>query len=351
MSEKNNGLKFKTAKQRRVHRKSTKSRRVVRARNLKPLIAILSAAAVVITAAVIWGTALGKRADEYESMKANGEWTLPPVDSSTSPSDLPTTISAPLSPSQTVWDLTSYGDSSCDGATLNVYSDGKTNYYSDVGLAAGLGDEDMYSLPKKVEHLHSESVRATCVFYVTSLAPVENQSAALKSYLRDTELALITEFAQSGADEILLVGCPVGLDTADGQTALTMEFLRELNARLEKALGDNTPDVGVALPIEIINATYSGDTTAAQILSQCDFLAMDMRNPDEYTLFGGSDLDYDPQGTEDESAEGSSPLSDMLSRFSYVYRQYPIRLIFGEDQREGTNKALSHGFLNIAVIE
>lgn len=351
MSEQKNGLKFKTAKQRRVHRKSTKSRRVVRARNLKPLIAILSAAAVVIVAAVVWGTVLGERADEYESMKAEGQWTLPPSDSSNSPSAISETLSAPLSPSQTVWDLTSYGDESCSGATLTVYAEGKTHYYSDVGLAAGLGDKDMYSLPKKVEHLHSESKRVTCIFHVASLTPAEDGSAALSAYLRGTELALIEEFAQSGADEILLVGCPVSLDATDGKTTRTMDFLRELNTRLTTSLGDKVPAVGVALPIEIINAIYTGDTSAAQILSQCDFLTMDMQNPDEYPLFGGSDLDYDPQETEEEATEDSSPISDMLKRFSYVYRQYPMRLMFNEDQRSEITKAISHGFLNISVVE
>ncbi|MBQ9162947.1 MAG: hypothetical protein IJX74_06695 [Clostridia bacterium] len=348
---KNNNLNFKPAKTRRMRRQSTKIRKVVRARNLKPVIVISCACLAVVTVAVIWCSLLGRQADKYAEMQSEGRWTLGEDDVTPQPSSVPVTLSSPLSPSQTVWDIKAYGDIAAEGVTLDVYSDGKPNYYSDVGLAAGLSDSDMYSLPKKVAAMHSESIRVTCTFYITSLAATPaGADAAVQSYRRGVELALLEEFALSGMDEILLLGCPVSVDNADGGNTRTIEFLRELTQRLSISDPDSPPAVGVALPIEMIDGIYHGDTSAATILAYCDFIAMDMQNSEDYPLYGGSDLDYE-QGADTEDGENFSPLSDMLSRFAYAYQKYPLRLLFNSEQTSSITTAISHGFYNISVIK
>lgn len=344
------GLKY--AKKRKKNRNSTKSRKILRAKNLKPLIIILAACLAVVAVAVIWGNALGRRADSYEASKNNGEWVLDEDDATPPPQNVPITLSSPLTPAQTFWDVKTYDGRGCDGVTLNVYSDGAPNYYSDVGIAANLSDSDMYSLPKKVKSMHENGYRVTCVFYIDSLSSVPAGSdSAVQSYKRGIELALIEEFALSGADEILLVGCPITVDGADGGNQRTFDFLRELGTRLSaEQYSATAPAIGVALSIEVINGIYWGNTAAATVLSQCDFLAMDMRNADEYPLFGGSTFDYVPVQSEDED-DATSPLNDMLKRFSYAYQQYPLRLMFTDEQRAEIVEALSHGFFNISVIK
>ncbi|MBE6693651.1 MAG: hypothetical protein E7589_02665 [Ruminococcaceae bacterium] len=348
---KNSNLNFKPSKKRRVRRQSTKSRKVVKARNLKPIIAISCACLAVVAVAVIWGSVLGERADKYAEMQSEGRWTLGEDDVAPLPSGVPVTLSSPLSPSQTVWDIKSYGDRAAGGVTLDVYSDGTPNYYSDVGIAAGLSNSDMYSLSKKVAAMHSESIRVTCTFYVTSLAATPaGVDAAVQSYRRGIELAMLEEFALSGMDEILLLGCPVDTDNTDGGNTRTIEFLRELTQRLSTADPDSPPTVGVALPIEMIDGIYHGDTSAATILAYCDFIAMDMQNSEDYPLYGGSDLDYE-QGADTDDGENFSPLSDMLSRFTYAYQKYQLRLLFNSEQTSGITTAISHGFYNISVIK
>ena len=342
-------------KRRRASRRSTKQRQVIKPRaNIKRIITIASAAVLVIVIAVVCGILLGREADRYASEREEGIWTLSENDDVIKlPSNVPTMLASPLEPSESAGNIASYHKRRPTGATLLLKdADGNILYESLVANEAGIDTSAAPSLPDNVARLHRAGLYTVGVFYVSSLYSATGTDSAIESYRRGLELAMLEEYALSGTDEILLIGCPIEVGKDDFNKR-TVDFLSELRTRLQDVLGDNAPRIGVNVSPEFMNNTYSGDTTAAILLNYCDYLSLDLRDPTEYPLYGGSDLDYEEHRAENDLdlvADGGE-LGAFLRRFTYAYQRYSLRLVFGEEQRSDVIDALSHGFDNIIVIK
>lgn len=342
-------------KRRRASRRSTKQRQVIKPRaDIKRIVIIASAVVSVIAIAVVCGILLGREADRYASEREAGIWTLAENDDVPRlPSDVPTMLASPLEPSESAGNIASYNKRRPTGATLLLKdADGNILYDSLVASEAGIDTSDASSLPDNVARLHRAGLYTVGVFYVSSLHYASGNVSAIESYRRGLELAMLEEYAMSGTDEILLMGCPIEVGNDDFNKR-TVDFLSELRTRLQDVLGDGAPRVGVNVSPKLMDNTYYGDTTAAILLNYCDYLSLDLQDSAEYPLYGGSDLDYAEHRADEDfdlTADGGE-LGAFLRRFTYAYKRYSLRLVFGEEQKSDVIDALSHGFDNIIVIK
>ena len=203
----------------------------------------------------------------------------------------------------------------------------------------------MPSLKTDVDRVAKRELNVTCAFIVTCF---DAENTATHTYLRGLEIALLREYAESGMDDILLLGLPAGSDEED---ARSMEFLRDLRETLSDL--PEPPAIGVALGLHTLTTKdhvipplpetelstedetstvppvriptdeiphYVGDVTPARLLSVCDYLAVDLR------------------------ALTMEEVDVVLPHLPYAYTRYSLRLLVDKNTPAIAEEILSHGF-------
>ena len=333
----------KKPKKNRYNRNSTKRRLTLRPiRHPFRVLAISIGGVCVVVAAVIWGNVLQNRSDQYRADKEAGRWTVETVtDAEVLPQskDVPDVKAWPLDPGDGLNDF--YSNKYSAATVWLSLEDGSMPYTSEVALAAGRACGDR-PLSREIQKLHNNDLRAVGVFSVRSLNESEdNGSTALSNYLVQTELAILEEYAAMGLDELILVGLPT-----DSRSAASLAFVTQLRSRMP---AENTPLLGLGVSLDVMAGAMEGSTLPAQYMTVCDYLALDMTDPQQYASYAAPVGDAEDAENTDEPAF-TSDLSRLLYRYRYPYLRYNLRLLFDSSQSEQIQEAVSYGFERFLAI-
>lgn len=205
------------------------------------------------------------------------------------------------------------------------YSNGDLTYDTEYDVNFGeQAQEGVSELSKYTTYIHENGGYVCAYFYVTSFG-VEDEY--LREIYKAYELALISEAARGGADEIMLVGIDVTEDNID-------EIERFVS---DASYSADASSLGVLVSPKTFKLTEDGIYHAARLRSVCDFVALDLRDlPD----------DADEVAIEGEASLLDSALGDM----EYYISSYSMRIVFSENNSSLCDAAIALGVENIQII-
>lgn len=156
-------------------------------------------------------------------------------------------------------------------------------------------------------------------------------------YARDTakayEIALISELAASGADDILLLGLSV-----------TEENLGEVCDFVSRAsLAAGKAPLGVALSPEVFYLAGNEVYTAGRVRGCCDYLAVDLTY---LTLEDGQS-----PGTAENGEELPSLLEKTVDRLKFYISEYPARVLFARENHKLYVDATELGVVDYQIVD
>ena len=309
----------RTVRRRRYAASATRRRLRISRETWRRILLSLLTTALVIAAALTWGTVLKHRSDEYHAAQIHDVWTV----GNENPLirvDVPDFRGGSLSPDGNVSDTLT--DSNGVVISLSENTEGMYNYVSQTTSAAGLAVVGgAPALSSEIDRLHKTGLRVLGIFEVQCLNPLYLADPAAAVLRRGIEQSLLAAASQAGIDEILLTGIPCG-DTsndaravaflsevrqqlADNGTALGVALLTETFVREE---GETTSDLYAQDGTEAGIPQYTGWRTPGRILSACDYLTLDLR-------------------------EVSTPdAKEMLRGFRFAYVRYSLRLLLSDGE-------------------
>ncbi|MBE6684669.1 MAG: hypothetical protein E7592_03345 [Ruminococcaceae bacterium] len=308
----------------RVRRRSRYSRRTVLNRNRsRAWIYIVAIAAFVVLCLMISvgvGLLLSEKAEKYENS--------PKYDFDSKPYYSGDKVVKPVNAR-----LYSFGDYAglLTGVGITDFSvclrapDGSLTYDTeyDVSFGEAVG-EGVSELSKYTTYIHENGGYVCAYFYVTSFG-IEDEY--LREIYKAYELALISEAARNGADEIMLVG----LDVTDDNIDEIKKFVSDASHSAGASI------LGVLVSPETFKLADEGIYHAARLRSVCDFVALDLR-----------DL---PDDADEVEAEGEASLLDStLGDMEYYISSYSMRIVFSEKNSSLCDAAIALGIENLQII-
>lgn len=197
-------------------------------------------------------------------------------------------------------------------------------YASAVCDRAGWETDGSVDLAQNVDNLHHNNL------YLCAYMPIvgfDEQDKAMRELMLSYEAALITEAAAAGVDEIFLCGL-----------APTQANITEITAYLRrvKALAGNCA-IGVLITPDVLLASRHDAYTAAQLLSVCDFLVLDMR---------GLPLDV----SEPEAEQQSLTVKYIMENMQYDLIRYAPRLALDGTQTDALDFVIAKGYGNWVIM-
>ena len=274
-----------------------------------------------IALALVLGNYLQAKSDEYRE-QGDGDWLTPAETVESLPVPVPDIRAISISPEGNVGDILIEGNHGgvilplCDSTGIPLYA-------SKVASAAGMAvSPSAPSLTDDVARISRRELNVTVVYTVTCFS---SPDAAISTYRRGLDLALLRECAEARPGDILLLGLPYGSDAADRQA---MEFLAELKTLLADLPA--APAIGVSLPPSAFASDsadktadtplYAGNLSPARLLTYCDYVAMDLRST---------------------SAVG---IATLLPDIRYAYTRYSLRLLINIDDQVAVSNTVEKGF-------
>ena len=274
-----------------------------------------------IALALVLGNYLQAKSDEYRE-QGDGDWLTPDETVESLPVPVPDIRAISISPEGNVGDILIEGNHGgvilplCDSTGIPLYA-------SKVASAAGMAvSPSAPSLTDDVARISRRELNVTVVYTVTCFSTPD---AAVSTYRRGLDLALLRECAEARPGDILILGLPSGSDAADRQA---MEFLSELDALLADLPA--APAIGVSLPPSAFASDsadktadtplYAGNLSPARLLTYCDYVAMDLRST---------------------SAVG---IATLLPDIRYAYTRYSLRLLINIDDQVAVSNTVEKGF-------
>ncbi len=210
------------------------------------------------------------------------------------------------------------------------HADGSLGYHFKIGEELPFDSMDAeYSFKSVCESAHAAKARVCAYMYVTSFGiEDEYRRDIVKAY----ELALIKEAAESGADDILLLG--IDIEAAD------IAEIKEFVSRAAVAAGK--APLGVMLDEDTLRLAEKDDYTAAGIRSVCDYLALDLTY---MTLEDGESA-----GDDGDGEPLPSKLEETVDRMQYYIKTYPVRVIFSREHSKLYKPALELGIVDLQIV-
>ena len=197
-----------------------------------------------------------------------------------------------------------------DGAkalSVPLYEDRTPRYQSEIAQAMGKqqpGATDV-TLSRLFAAILTEEGYIAATF---TCSWQQESSPALRRAWRTYEAALVAEIAESGADEVLLLGLTVDSDTVD-EVAL---FLREIR--------ENCPDAVIGMAV---NTAFMADDNHVErtrtLLTWADHVALDLSDYNSHTVYR-----TDEDGT---TTRRVASLTDTLEMLSPAIACYRMRLL------------------------
>lgn len=308
----------------RVRRRSRYSRRTVlnreRSRVWKYIAMIAAFVVLCLLISVGVGTLLAKQAEKYENAPKydfdikpyySGDKVIKPVDA------------RPYSFGDYAGELTEVGIT--DFSVCLRALEGSITYDTEYDVYFGESvQEGVSPLSKYTTYIHENDGYVCAYFYVTWLGEDDEYMRGIrKAY----EIALISEAARNGADEIMLVG----LDVTSGNVDELERFVSDA----AYSVGDAA--LGVLISPETFRLMGEGVYHAARLRSVCDFAALDLRGL--------------PSDADKVKSEGKESLLDStLGEMEYYIESYSMRVVFCEKNSSLCASAQSLGVESLQII-
>ncbi len=288
----------------------------------KVWIVILSVVAFLllsVTVSVAVGLALGERAQEYED-------SLPPLNISVGDrySGNKTVKAVDAAKFDLGYDASYYVSIGIKDLSICLRdSDGFIAYHSAVDVSFG-SETDMGSRDLSVEIGKINDVGGYVCAYVYSNALSESDPY-IREIKKTYELALIHEIAESGADDILIVGVEInGENIAEAEDFISRAAISAGNANL-----------GVLFGAEVFE---DNESLVRRVDAVCDYLAIDLRQ-----------VSKNANAVAD--GEDAPPLYKTLDKLKYFVKVYRARIVFGTENSNLADSARRWGVTNLQIIE
>lgn len=209
------------------------------------------------------------------------------------------------------------------------HKDGSLAYAFDVAEKTPVRENGEGSFKSLCASSKDAGARVCAYLYVTSFKCEDSYE---REIVKAFEIALIKEIAQSGANDILLLGIEV-----DESNISEVE-----NFVAKAALAAGKIQIGVAVSEEILALTENEVYLAARIRSCCDYLALDLTS---LTVEDG-----ESQGKNDAGEDLPSKLEETLEKNKYYIKSYPMRLLFSQEEFKIYAPALALGVEDLQIV-
>lgn len=300
--------------------------RVAGKRSRTPVVVLCVAIFLVLCVAVsvVIGVLLGKRADE---LSARPKFEFEKVEYQSGGKNVSSIEGYYFEKGASTSDY--YAQGIRDFSLCLRHEDGALDHSSVIAQTLGFdASDEQYSVPRTVGRIHTEGGRACGYFYVGAF---DEQNGALRDVYVAYELALIEEMAQSGIDEILLLG----IEVTDENIDAVEQFLAKA------AISAPNTAIGAAISLETLRATDNEVYYAARMKNACDFLALDLCH---LTL-------EDTRDTVDKGGDVvPSTLEYTISQNEYYIKTYKLRLLFDKEHSSIYRSAVAFGVVDFQIV-
>lgn len=272
------------------------------------IFAVAAFIALSLALSVAIGISLGKRADALED---KGGYELPKVEY----------LSGGKSVRGVVADLFDSGrlpGSERDVSVILRREDGELTYSSSIARSVGFDSCGEEELSSYADGVHYVGGYLCGVFYVRSFA---EEDEGLREIYKAYELSLISEAAECGVDDILLVGIGVG----SNNVAEVEEFL------MRAALAAKEAPIGVCVGRASFSTSEQEQYLALRLRAACDYFALDTGS-----IKVGDGMSAD---------EAVRLIADDVY---YYIEEYSLRLVFSDGELYSAAEEL--GLNNIQLI-
>ena len=219
-------------------------------------------------------------------------------------------------------------------------SDGALAFDSAVCERAGWEQNGRADLAENVTNLHYNDLYLCAYMPITGFG---EQEKAMRELVLAYEAALIAEAAEAGVDEIFLCG----LSPAQSNIAEIVQYLH----RVKALAGDCA--IGVLITPEVLLSSRYDAHTAAQLLTACDFLVLDLR-----TLpLDAADAAETKTETETETEMEKSPaqqtltVKQVMEQMQYELVRYSPRIALDTAQTDALDYVIAKGYGNWVIME
>ena len=216
--------------------------------------------------------------------------------------------------------------------------DGSLVYASAVCDRAGLETGGSVNLAQNVENLHYNGL------YLTAYVPIggfAEQDAAMRELVLSYEAALIAEAAAAGVDEIFLCG----LAPTQANITEIAAYLR----RVKELAGDCA--IGVLITPEVLLASRHDAYTAAQLLSVCDFLVLDMRGlPLRAAEHESGTAEQGTDAVSGVAGQNALTVEYVIQNMQYELIRYSPRLAFCGEQTDALDYVSEKNYGNWLIM-
>ena len=203
-------------------------------------------------------------------------------------------------------------------------SDGAITYDTEYDVSFGEEiAEGVSPLSKYTTYIHESGGYVCAYFHVISFT-VEDEH--LREIYKAHELALLSEAARSGADEIMLVGLDISAENID-------EIERFVS---DAASAAGTAVLGALIAPEVFKLTEEGIYHAARLRAVSDFVALDLREL--------------PDNADSVKVGEISLLEQVLDEMEYYVSSYSMRVVLSEDNSALYDAMCELGVANIQII-
>lgn len=183
------------------------------------------------------------------------------------------------------------------------YSDGSLSYHSAVAENIGLDSMDSgCDLAENIDYIHKCGGYAIGTMYINSFAEKENGVTAIK---REYEKQIVIEAADSGIDEILILGLDVSRDNISDALIFLSDIKKEsLDVK-----------IGISISYRDLLEDKNGEYLASMLLMVVDFIALDSKSV---------------PCIENETLGEMKSFEYHIDSLHYYMKAYNLRLLFDE---------------------
>ena len=204
-------------------------------------------------------------------------------------------------------------------------SDGFITYHSEVVSSIGAtADMGSRNLSNEVADTQRGDGYVCGYFYSSALDESDPYKREMK---KAYEIALISEAAKSGINDILVIGLK-----PDGENIGEMEAFV---SQLSRAAGNSA--LGVLVSAEDVKLTDSGNYLVPRLRAVCDFTALDM-------------MDMPTSAASIKNGQSSSELKIFLDEMEYYIASGSMRLVFSSDNSALMQSAVKLGATSVQVV-
>lgn len=218
-------------------------------------------------------------------------------------------------------------------------ADGALTFTSRVCERAGWEQNGRVDLATNAWELHQSGL------YLCTFMPISGfseEDEAVRELVLSYEASLIAEAAESGVDEIFLTN----LNPTKANIAELVQYLR----RVKGLCADCA--IGVMITPEVLLAEQYDVYLAAQLMSVCDFLVLDLRGLPLYDTSTTQEVATEVQSGQ-ESTDSAQTLSVayVMQNLQYDLTRYSPRLALNEAQTDALDYIIAKGYGNWVIME